>query len=328
MILAEKIIQLRKKTGMSQEELAEKIGVSRQAVSKWESGMSTPDMNKILALSEFFGVSTDFLLKDDIEMPDEAPAQDEHDESVSSDGEPLHPVDMETANSFLKNTEKNAGTVALGVMLCIFSPVAIILLPALGSAGIPISTDMGIGIGAVIMLVLIGIAVALFVSRGIESKQFDYLKVESIDTAYGVDGMVSEKRKNYTHIYSRDMILGITMCVMCSVPLIVFATLYNNIVMDLIGVVVLLVIVGCGVYLIVRSSTIWVGFNVLLEEKNYSRDNKRMGRNIGGIYWLAVTSGYMLVSFLTRSWDITWLIYPVAGLAYKIVAQIYKNKAK
>ena len=57
MILAEKIMELRKKNGWSQEELAEKIHVSRQSVSKWESSASIPDLSKILLLSQVFGVS-------------------------------------------------------------------------------------------------------------------------------------------------------------------------------------------------------------------------------------------------------------------------------
>lgn len=67
MILAEKIMQLRKKNGWSQEELAEKMNISRQSVSKWESGASIPDIDRIVALSGLFGVSTDYLLKDEIE---------------------------------------------------------------------------------------------------------------------------------------------------------------------------------------------------------------------------------------------------------------------
>lgn len=63
MSIADRIQTLRKSKGISQEELADKIGVSRQAVSKWESGQSAPDIEKIILLSEFFGVTTDFLLK-------------------------------------------------------------------------------------------------------------------------------------------------------------------------------------------------------------------------------------------------------------------------
>ena len=73
MILADKIIENRKKNGWSQEELANKLGVSRQSVSKWESAQAVPDLKKILQLSEVFGVSTDYLLKDEVE---ELPAQE------------------------------------------------------------------------------------------------------------------------------------------------------------------------------------------------------------------------------------------------------------
>jgi transcriptional regulator with XRE-family HTH domain len=67
MTLADKIMKLRKKNGFSQDELAERLNVSRQSVSKWESGTSMPDLNKIVMLSGIFGVSTDYLLKEEIE---------------------------------------------------------------------------------------------------------------------------------------------------------------------------------------------------------------------------------------------------------------------
>ena len=62
MILADKITEERKKNGWSQEELANQLGVSRQAVSKWESAGAVPDLQRILQMSELFGVSTDYLL--------------------------------------------------------------------------------------------------------------------------------------------------------------------------------------------------------------------------------------------------------------------------
>ncbi|MDE6167721.1 MAG: helix-turn-helix domain-containing protein, partial [Acetatifactor sp.] len=71
MILAEKIALLRKRNEWSQEQLAEKLDISRQSVSKWESGASIPDMDKILKLSRLFEVSTDYLMKDEIEEENE-----------------------------------------------------------------------------------------------------------------------------------------------------------------------------------------------------------------------------------------------------------------
>ena len=63
MKLPEKIQRERKKMGLSQEKLAEKIGVSRQAITKWENGLASPELEKIVSLSECFKVSTDYLLK-------------------------------------------------------------------------------------------------------------------------------------------------------------------------------------------------------------------------------------------------------------------------
>lgn len=67
MILADKIIEERKKNGWTQEDLAQKLGVSRQSVSKWESAGAIPDLKKIIQLADLFGVSTDYLLKDEVE---------------------------------------------------------------------------------------------------------------------------------------------------------------------------------------------------------------------------------------------------------------------
>lgn len=82
-MLSEKIYALRRKSGLSQEQLAEKIGVSRQAISKWEGGLSTPELDKLKALSEYFQVTMDDLIcgQTSSAIPDEikqekAPATD------------------------------------------------------------------------------------------------------------------------------------------------------------------------------------------------------------------------------------------------------------
>ena len=63
MTIADRILTLRKSKGMSQEELADAVGVSRQAVSKWESEQATPDLEKVVIMSDIFDVTTDYLLK-------------------------------------------------------------------------------------------------------------------------------------------------------------------------------------------------------------------------------------------------------------------------
>lgn len=71
MKLNEKIFQCRKQSGLSQEELAERVGVSRQAVSKWELGTTLPELDKLKLLAKTFGVSTDWLLDDEQDVPQE-----------------------------------------------------------------------------------------------------------------------------------------------------------------------------------------------------------------------------------------------------------------
>ena len=78
MALPEKLYTLRKKSGLSQEQLAEALNVSRQAISKWEGGSAMPESDKLLALSNYFGVSLDYLLKDGAPNAATAEAQEEH----------------------------------------------------------------------------------------------------------------------------------------------------------------------------------------------------------------------------------------------------------
>ncbi len=70
MAISEKLYKLRKQSGLSQEQLAEKLNVSRQAISKWESGTSIPESEKLITISNFFGVSLDYLLKEEDEGSD------------------------------------------------------------------------------------------------------------------------------------------------------------------------------------------------------------------------------------------------------------------
>lgn len=113
MILAEKISEERKKNGWSQEELAEKLSVSRQSVSKWESGQSVPDLNRILELARIFGVTTDYLLKDEIE---EAENVDGFKSTESS--KKLRKVTMEEADEFLRIKTKRHYHSIWSIFMC------------------------------------------------------------------------------------------------------------------------------------------------------------------------------------------------------------------
>ena len=166
MILADKIIQQRKKNGWSQEELAEKMNVSRQAVSKWESAQTVPDLQKILQLATLFGVTTDYLLKDEIEDAEYTP-----DEPSSA-----NKVSLTMAQNYLGLRKSAARSIALATVLCILSVVPLILLGALSDLQIIDMSDTVAGVlGLCVMFIFVGIAVAIYIATGSKSAEYSFL---------------------------------------------------------------------------------------------------------------------------------------------------------
>lgn len=156
MILADKIVELRKKNNWSQEELAGKINVSRQAISKWESAQSTPDLDRIIKMSEIFGVSTDYLLKDDIEM-------DSADIHTEGEGISLRRLSMEEANNFIDIEKRSSKPVAFGVLLCVVAVIPLIL--AEDWTGFYYKD----AITTIISIVMVASAVAIFILDGLKA---------------------------------------------------------------------------------------------------------------------------------------------------------------
>ena len=319
MILADKIIDLRKKAGWSQEELAEKLGVSRQSVSKWEGAQSIPDMNKILQLSELFGVSTDYLLKDSMEATETVPSQD-------TDAEDATFVSMEEANAFLSYKAESAPRIALGVLLCILSPIALILLGGAQESGRLAITEMQAAmIGLIVLLLMVAGAVLLFVLTGMKGSKFEYLEKNALDTAYGVSGMVRERMQREESDHTRSIAVGVVLCVLAAIPLFVLLLWRGeDEFYGVLGVSAILTLAGIGVHILVKASIPWEGYRMLLEEGDYTRDRKRTNRQYAGIYWCIVTAAYLAVSFLTNRWDMTWIIWPVAAVLFGAVGEIGK----
>ena len=324
MILADKIIDLRKKAGWSQEELADKLGVSRQSVSKWEGAQSIPDMNKILQLSELFGVSTDYLLKDSLEAPEPQAAP----EDADSEGATF--VSMEEANAFLSYKVESAPRIALGVLLCILSPIALILLGGAQDTGrLPLTEMQAAMIGLIVLLLMVAGAVLLFVLNGMRGNKFEYLEKDALDTAYGVSGMVRERMQREEGDHTRSVAIGVVLCVLAAIPL--FALLLWRGEDDwygVLGISAILVLAAIGVHIIVKASIPWGGYQMLLEQGDYSRALKRGNSKYSGIYWGIITAAYLAVSFLTNRWDMTWIFWPVAGVLYGVVVEIVKLKEK
>lgn len=318
MIFADKLIDLRKKNGWSQEELAEKLDVSRQAVSKWEGAQSIPDMSRIIQLSELFGVSTDYLLKDSLEQTEIV--QESADETAA------RTISMEEANNFLRIKEENSRRVALGVTLCILSPVILILLSGAQAFGkISWSEETAVGIGLVVLMLMILPAVGLFIISNLRISRYEYLEKEPIETLYGVTGMVREKKERFQQTHNRYLLIGILLCVASVIPVFLTMITGRETFGGVIGIASVLVLVAIGVLLIIRVSIIWGSYQMLLEEEEYSRQSKENQKRYGyisGVYWSVVTAAYLAWSFIGKSWDISWIIWPIAGVLFGVIAVI------
>lgn len=110
MTLAEKIAALRKQQGWSQETFAEKMDVTRQAVSKWESAQSVPDIDKLIKISNLFGVTTDYLLKEENnEIFNEPTETDDYIVKVQKpERKDIRQVTLEEAKGFIEIKKKTA----------------------------------------------------------------------------------------------------------------------------------------------------------------------------------------------------------------------------
>ncbi len=318
MILADKIINLRKKNGWSQEELAEKLGVTRQSISKYEGAQSIPDLDKILKLSEIFGVTTDYLIKDELEEEEYAPSQMQENESESDRS--VHKVTMEMANEYLQIIDWSAGKTAFATMLCILSPIVLLMLGAMSEMpDYHISENAAAGIGICVLIVLIAIAVTIFILCGMKTKKYEFMEKEDIETAYGVSGMVKEKRDAYHSPYVTQLVIGITCCICSVIPLFGTLAVSESDFYMVSAVCMLLALVAIGTYFIVRSAAKMNAMNQLLEEEDYTRQKKHENKKMSGpvmVYWLIATAIYLAWSFTTNDWDRTWIIWPVVGVLF------------
>lgn len=313
MILADKIIRLRKKNGWSQEELAEKMQVSRQAVSKWESAQTVPDLTKILLLSSLFGVTTDYLLKDEIENEEF---------TGENDNPSVRRVSLAQANAFLAWRERASMRIAAAAFLCIIAAIPLLILGA--ASDVPayhISENTAAGVGLTLLLLIVAFAVAIFILCGFQNAPFDFIDKEPFDTEYGVAGMVKEKQRAYRGTYAKCNVIGTCICVLSPVPLLIGAFTENDF-FSVVMLTVTMLIAGIGTVFFVVAGVRWASMQKLLKEGEYAPEEIKKSRRkgtVGTAYWLTATAIYLGWSFLTDDWEITWIVWPIAGILFAVI---------
>ncbi|WP_138160608.1 helix-turn-helix domain-containing protein [Peptoniphilus catoniae] len=322
MILGEKILKNRKENNWSQEELAMKLNVSRQSISKWEGGTSIPDLDRIIALAKVFGVSTDYLLKDELEED----SLNLPDEGESYEDVKLTNLSLNEANNYLDAVEDAARRLALGVALCILSPIIVLVLTGLSNyKKISMTEDMAGAIGVSILILMVAIAVFTFISTGVNISKYDYLKYDYLSKDYGVDGIVESKKEKFMAVYKKVLPLGVSLCVLSSIPIILTEGFGLNEAYENLSIAFLFVLVALGVYMIINVLVRKGGYDVLLEEGDYTRTRKiedRKNEAFTKVYWAIALIIYISWSFISFRWEITWIVWPIAGVTYVAMISI------
>lgn len=291
----EKLQKLRKEKGMSQEALADELGVSRQAVSKWENGQVYPETEKLIQLGRLFHVSIDYLLNEENEQGVQDTAdQDEGTLSVS----------MDTIQEYLKWKRPFAFAIAIGV--------AIILC----GVTIPILFDEEVG--AAFFLFMVGIAVAVFVAFGIrDAHRWQYLDERKI---YVSRSVVETLNKAYQKFQKRFMVVitsGIFLIIFGLCATVAADALIHD-AAERYGAI-LFYFTAAAMVLIIPAGIMNGAYRrfIYFEAANQEKDKEKQASRyvfIWGITMPLAAMVFLFIGLTQESWEIVWIIFPIVAI--------------
>lgn len=311
MILAEKIIRLRKQMGWSQEELAEKMNISRQSVSKWESTNSIPDLNKIILLGDIFDVSTDYLLKDDVETY----------EPLNESVEPgTVKISLEQAYKYVENKMEMSGLVTKGVMFCVCSVIPLFFFLAMAETSrLNMTSSVAAVLGLISILIMVSIGISLFIRTNQYESDIDSIENETFDLEYGVHSVINEKLQKFRATYNLRLSVGIFMFIISFVPLMIVSIFYSGADVMLMMLIVLILIIAMGIYIVAPVSAKYDAYNNVLKDsgiKSEKSSRTKRAEKLAAFYWPLLTAIYLGWSLWTMAWGITWIVWPVGSVLF------------
>ena len=293
-----KLKQLRKGQGMSQEELAGQLNVSRQAVSKWESGQGFPETDKLLIISNIFGVSLDYLLKDNHDAAE--PEQDAG-----------YYVSREMAQGYLAAKSHRAKQIALGVAVIILS--------------ISLNTLFDNEIGTFLFFICVAAGVAILVMQVFRPKRYD--EIEKQPLIFDADFMREFRTAYALERKRRGTLIAVgIIIIILSFPL-------NILVEDILHLAVqyeamYAVFWALGVAVLINNISALAAYEVLIKNKDHLQELKDEEKSspIFGVGFLMATALYLAIGLLGDLWHPGWVIFPVTALVCTALSMLFKHK--
>lgn len=283
----EKLRKIRKEQGMSQEELANQMNVSRQAVSKWESGQGYPETDKLLMISNIFGVSLDYLLKEESNLSEE-------------DADSGFYASRETVEGFLASKRKGARKIGLGLAIIILG----LLFP------MTIDNDMS----GVMFLLTGAVGVVLLLLQGFSPKRYEKLERQSLvfDGAFlrEFQAEYAQNRKKYGLLVISGILLIVLSLVLKMLMENRFVAVSDR------GDAIIPILWAAAVYLFIIAGSAFESGKVIANNEEHMAEvekEKRYGWVFGAGMPLAAMA-FLALGFIWNAWHPGWLVFPVAAL--------------
>lgn len=290
---------LRKKHDLSQEQLAEKLEVSRQAVSKWENGSSYPEMDKLIMLSELFNIDIDMLIKGNLDT--------ENNEDDRELYEKMY-------NKFTK-------MITLGVVLILLGVTFVASFEETYANNIK-------AFPVIVLLTLIAISVFLFVYYGISWGNF------TEEHPYFEDFYTKDEKRRFNKLFAGMISLGVFLIIF-GIIVVVLGEEVLQLGEDyppIITAFLLLVTIAVGIFVYFGMQK--AKYNISEYNKEYNKENEShelskkeiFSDKIQAIIMLIATIIFLLIGFIFGLWHPGWVVFPIGGILCGIVSIIFDEK--
>ena len=282
----DKLKQLRKKQQISQEELAHQLNVSRQAVSKWESGQGFPETDKLLMIGNVFGVSLDYLLKDNHGTADSEP-------------EAGYYVSREMVQGYLEMKKHSAKHIAMGVALMVLSISFTMLFED--------------AIGTFLFFLGIAIGIAILILQGFRDKRYEAVEKQPLLFDEGFIRAFQSECHSERKRYGIYIVVGI-MAIVLSYPL-------NVLIEDILDLpaqyeALYPIFWAFGIAILIINGSAIISVDVILKNREHMEELNQEKRFswIFGIGFLVAISVFITMGFITDDWSSGWIVFPIAAL--------------
>lgn len=291
MPFSENLSYLRKRKQLTQEQLAEQLGVSRQAVSKWEAGASYPEMDKLLLLCQLFSCSMDDLARKDV-------TQVLREDSAGYD-------------AFMNRT---SALMAVGTGLLLLGAAAMMCLRAY------VSMQAGI----IVLMVLVAISLSIFIFQGIQMEQFEKAH------PYLEDFYTQQRKDRYQHTFAIGMAASMGMLflgVICIIALPMLGVAMDGAAAALLLCAALSI--STFVYLGMQKDKYDLEkYNHKQQMRPEIRQREQRSGAICGAIMMAATAVYLLLGLLLGKWHPGWVVFVIGGILCGIVSTVLEQDKK